>query len=119
MRSALFSVITAVALLGAPLQAALAQAHVAESGVHTMRASVVPSNSLSSAAAREHDITVADDRGVITVVVLERKQGAETSVPAHVSATRIDLSGRAETIEMREMRANGGVSYLGSFRVVA
>lgn len=119
MHSRVLSLITAIALAGAPLQGALAQAHVAESGVHTLRASVVPSNMLSSDSAREHGIPVADDRGVLTVVVIERKQGGERSVAAQVSATRTDLAGRAETIEMREMRVNDGVSYLGSFRVVA
>jgi hypothetical protein len=116
MRSGLLQALTAIALCGAPLQAALAQAHEAEAGVHTMRASVVPSSQLSSEAAREHDIAVADDLGVLNVVVLERKQGDERSVPAEISATRIDLVGRVETVEMREMRANDGVSYLGSFR---
>jgi len=118
MRSALLQVFTAIAFCGAPLQAALAQAHVAESGLHTMRANIVPSNQLSSEAAREHGITVADDRGVLNVVVLERNEGNQRSVPAEISATRTDLAGRPETIEMREVRANGGVSYLGSFRVV-
>lgn len=119
MRSGLLQTLTAIALFGAPLQAALAQVHVAESGVHTLRASVVPSDRLSSEAAREHGIAVADDLGVLNVVVLERRQGAQPSVPAEISATRTDLSGRAETIEMREVRANDGVSYLGTFRVVA
>lgn len=118
MRSGLMPVFTAIAMFGAPLQAALAQVHVAESDAYTMRASVVPSNQLSSEAAREHGISVSGDRGVINVVVLERKQDAERSVPAKVSATRSELSGRVESIEMREMRANGGVSYLGSFDVV-
>jgi hypothetical protein len=118
MYSRLLSLFTAVALCGAPLHSAMAQAHVAESGAHTLRASVVPSNRLSSEAAREQGITVADDRGVLTVVVLQGEQGQQRSVPAQVSATRIDLSGRMEPIDMREVRTGGGVSYLGTFRVV-
>jgi hypothetical protein len=119
MRSGLLQVLNAMVLFAAPLQAALAQVYTAESGAHTMRASVVPSDRLSSEAARQHGIAVADDLGVLNVVVLERRQGAQPSVPAEISATRIDLSGRAETIEMREVRANDGVSYFGTFRVVA
>lgn len=122
MRSGLLQVFTVIAFFGAPLQAALAQAHVAESGGHTLRASVMPSNQLLSEVAREHGIVIADDRGVLNVVVLEVEQGEKQSgprsVPAEISATRIDLLGRVETVEMREVRANGGVSYLGSFEVV-
>ena len=127
MRSGLLRVFTTIALFGLPLQAAMAQAHEAESDGHTMRVSVVPSNRLSSDAAREHGIAVADDRGVLNVVVFERgddpstpaqSSATERSVPAEISATRTDLVGRAETVEMREVRANGGVSYLGSFQVV-
>jgi len=119
MNSKLVQVLATIALLCAPMQSALAQAHVSESGLHTLRASVMPSNRLSSEAARTHGIPVADDHGVLNVVVLERRQGDERSVPAQISAIRTDLAGRAETIAMQEVRANSGVSCIGNFRVIS
>jgi len=115
MRSGWLEIFVTLAVLCLPLQAAHAQAHVTESGTHTVRASVVHSNLLSPEAARQHGISVADDRGVLNVVVLEGKPGHQQSVSAEVSAVRTDLVGRAETIAMREVRVNDGVSYIGSF----
>ena len=117
MRSRVLQCLAAAAILAAALPLAWGQAHIAESGVHTMRASIVPSTALATESARAHGIEVAADRGVINVVVLERGDGGQRPVPAEVSATRTDLIGRPETIEMREIRANSGISYLGTFTV--
>lgn len=104
-------------ILGAAAPApALAQPYVAEAGPYTMRASVVPSQQLAAATAREHGVQTAADRGVLNVVVLERSEGgAPRPVPAEVDATRINLVGQPESIPMREMRVNDGISYLGTF----
>ncbi|MDQ3445989.1 MAG: DUF4426 domain-containing protein [Pseudomonadota bacterium] len=118
MRSKLLQRLASAAVLSAALPLAWGQAHVAESGVHTMRASVTPSAALATETARAHGIDVAADRGVVNVVVLERGDAGQRPVPAEVSATRTDLAGRPETIEMREIRANGGISYLGTFTVL-
>ncbi len=117
MRSKLLQRLALAAVLGAALPLAWGQAHVAESAVHTMRASVAPSGALATESARAHGIDVAADRGVVNVVVLERGDAGQRPVPAEVSATRTDLAGRPETIEMREIRANGGISYFGTFTV--
>jgi len=74
MRPQVLRFFVAITLLSAPLHA-LTQVHVDESGTHTMRVGVVPSNMLSGDAAREHGIAVSDNRGVLNVVVLERRQG--------------------------------------------
>jgi len=119
MRTNLLQRLALAAVLGAALPLAWGQAHVVESGVHTLRVSVVPSATLATETARAHGIDVAADRGVVNVVVLERGDVGQRPVPAEVSVTRTDLVGRPETIQMREVRTNGGISYFGTFTVHA
>jgi hypothetical protein len=94
---------------------ALAQVHVVEGGAYTLRANAVHSDELPSSTASQHGIERAADRGVLNVVVLERRDGRQRPVRAQVHAARFNLLGQEEPIEMRAVEANGRVSYLGSF----
>lgn len=89
--------------------------HVSEFGPYTLRASAIGSEVLPPGTAERHDIDRAADRGVLNLVILERRDGRQVTVPATVTASKDNLLGQNEEIAMREVRENGRVSYLGSF----
>uniref|UniRef100_UPI0017FC4AA4 DUF4426 domain-containing protein n=1 Tax=Methylibium sp. TaxID=2067992 RepID=UPI0017FC4AA4 len=89
--------------------------HVAESGRYTLRANAIRSELLPAVSAERHGIRRAPDRGVLNLVILERRDGRRATVPARVTAVKQNLLGQSETIEMRRVDANGRVSYLGTF----
>lgn len=89
---------------------------VEQFGPYTVRASATQSQMLAPATAARHGIEPAADRGVLNVVVLERRaDGGQVTVPALVAASKTNLLGQSVPIEMREIRENERVSYLGSF----
>lgn len=89
--------------------------HVQEFGRYTVQANAVGSEVLAEGAAAQHGIERAADRGVLNVVVLERQGERRVTVPARVTAVKDNLLGQTEPIDMREIRQNGRVSYLGTF----
>ena len=89
--------------------------HLVKDGPYTMRASVLDSDTLPVAIAERHGITIAPDRGILNVVVLNHRGGSQVTVPAEITAVTINLLGQTEPIPMREVTENDHVSYLGSF----
>ncbi|MGI8561552.1 MAG: DUF4426 domain-containing protein [Luteimonas sp.] len=107
---------------GAPQEASL------RIGDLIVRANAVQAATLGEAVARQYGV----DRSAGTVMLLVgvRREGAdtqETSVPARVGATAVDLLGRRQAPEMREVRSgdsgsrpgDGFIDYVGSFRIAA
>lgn len=89
--------------------------HVSESGRYALRANAINSEFLPPGTAARHGIDRASDRGVLNLAVLEGEGTARVTVPAKVSATKDNLLGQVEEIEMREVLDNGRVSYVGTF----
>lgn len=112
MRPLFISTAIALALIGA---AADAQVHVAERGVYTVRANAIASDWLPAAIANAHGIQRDRERGVLNVVVLERRDAGQRTIPAQVVVTVRNLLGQEEPITMRTIKENGRVSYLGTF----
>ncbi|MGK2957394.1 MAG: DUF4426 domain-containing protein [Acidimicrobiales bacterium] len=114
-----FLVLTlAAALAGAQAADAAGQpqVHVAKFGAYTLRANAIQSNVLPASMARQHGIERAADRGVLNLVILERKPGGrDVTMSAEVSVRQENLLGQSETIKMRAIEENGRVSYLGTF----
>jgi hypothetical protein len=107
---------------GAPQEASL------RVGDLVVRANAVQASTLGEAVARQYGV----DRGAGTVMLLVgvrrvESDAEETSVPARVGATAVDLLGRRQAPEMREVRSgsagsgtgDGFIDYVGSFRVAA
>lgn len=82
---------------------------------HVLRSSVVSSMSIPEASAAEHNIKRAPDLGILNVTVLKKGSQLTETVPAKVSAYAMDLAGTRRLIPMRETKANGWVSYTGTF----
>lgn len=92
------------------------QEHVAEFGAYTLRANAIPSDVLPASTARRHGIERAPDRGVLNVLILERRgDGRQVTVRATVTARKENLLDQGEAVAMRPVAENGRVSYLGTF----
>jgi hypothetical protein len=102
-------------LLSALTAGAWAQSHEVERGGVVLRSSSVASDRISPETARLHGINQSPDRAVINVVLLTDKPGMPATLPALVSVSTRSLSGDRTPIEMREVRANDRVSYMGSY----
>lgn len=85
-----------------------------------VRANAVQTATLGEAVARQYGV----DRDADTVMLLVgvRREGPdtqETSLPARVGATAVDLLGRRQAPQMREVRSGEFIDYVGSYRVAA
>lgn len=100
-------------ILATMVSSAAAQPHEARRGDLVLRSSTVASDRIDPATARNHGIEPSPTRGVLNVVLLRGRE--ERTVPAEVRATAVSLSGVRQDIEMREVRANDRVSYMGTY----
>jgi hypothetical protein len=90
--------------------------HVVELEGYTLRANTMPGTSLSAEVAERYGIEHDAGVGLLNLVILEqRPDGQDVTVPAEISASQRDLLGHVETIEMRAIEANDDVSYIGTF----
>lgn len=96
----------------------LAQVHEVRQGQYLVRSSTVGSTQIDAATASRHGIKPAPDRALLNVVVLLPGDGRhqERNVPAKVSVTMRRPTGNVEPVEMREVRENSMVNYLGTYR---
>ncbi|MBA4264928.1 MAG: hypothetical protein C0453_07600 [Comamonadaceae bacterium] len=100
------------------LGVAQAQPHAVQDGDFTLRSSVVSSLSIAEDTARSHGITPGEHTAVINVMVQKNVDGAQWPVAANVRATRTSLAGVQRDISLREVEAQGRVTYLGTFDFV-
>jgi hypothetical protein len=92
-----------------------AQPHETRRGELTLRASTVASGMIDPATAKRHGIERASDVGVLNVLVARSRGGVLHPVPAQVEAEAWSLSGVRQKIQMREVREEDRVTYLGSY----
>jgi hypothetical protein len=102
-----------------PAQPTQATARV---GDVTIRASLVPTETLDAGVATRHGI-VREPGTVLLLVGVRRGEGAtETSMPASVNASVTDLRGQTRPVVLRELRSDAGhgeslLDYAGTFQV--
>lgn len=107
-----------LALLVAASGPAWSQAHVSKEGAFSLRASTVSSETLPEVTAKAHGIERDPRRGVLNVTIMHRDKSGETNVRADVHATARDLTGQKRDVPMKEVDANGYVSYMGTYDFV-
>ncbi len=90
------------------------QEAIVRTGDVSMRASVVQTATLGADIASQYGIR--RDAGTVMLLVAVRKgaDGAETALPAQVTATATDLRGQRQTIAMRELRVGDLLDYVGT-----
>lgn len=101
----------------APATAAAQEPAVLQTADITIRASAVPTTVLGEAAAKQYGIE-RDSRTVLLLVGVRRgTESQETSLPARVRGSAVDLLGRRQQFELREIRSDGFIDYAGSVRI--
>ncbi len=93
------------------------QEAVAREGDVTMRASVMQTSTLDPSVARQYGIERSDGLAMLLVSVRRGAEARETGVPARVVAKASDLRGRAQLIEMRELRSGDLLDYVGTVEI--
>lgn len=100
--------------LGAIVAPVQAQLHEAEAAGYVVRASVANTQMLSPEALAKHKLRGAPL--LINVMVLKQGQPVESgTVAADVAVETTDLLGTTSQVDMREVKENTGISYLGTF----
>lgn len=97
---------------------AWSQAHVSKEGGFTLRASTVSSETLPESTANAQGIERDPRRGVLNVSIHQQDGARDKNVRAEVHATARNLTGQKRDIPMKEVDANGYVSYLGTYDFV-
>ena len=87
---------------------------VARVGDVTMHASVMQTSSLNDGVAKEYGITRSDNTVLLLIAVRKGADAKDTALPAKITATATDLSGRRHEIAMRELRTGSLLDYVGS-----
>lgn len=106
-----------VASLTLVTQLASAQVeHVTNADPYSLRANAIRSEFIPDTVASEHKISAGPDRGLLNVVILRSvPDGEDATVQAEVIAYQRNLIGQRKTIEMRSVRVNDRITYLGDF----
>ena len=86
------------------------QEAVSRIGDVTIRASAIPTSTLSEQVARQYGIARNNDTVMLLIGVRQGESAQETALPAKITATATDLRGRAHQIEMRELRSGDAAS---------
>ncbi|BDU17713.1 DUF4426 domain-containing protein [Lysobacter auxotrophicus] len=95
-----------------PSGASATQEAVSRIGDVTIRASAIPTSSLSEQVARQYGIARGDDTVMLLIGVRRGDSAQETALPAQIIATATDLRGRKHVIDMRELRSGEGAAAL-------
>ncbi|WP_404417544.1 DUF4426 domain-containing protein [Marinospirillum sp.] len=88
---------------------------VAEFDGFTLRANVSPTEYLSDAMAQQHGIEADPSLVMLNVVILEKRpEQRPVTVSGELSVFYESLTGRDTDIDMRSVKTNDGISYIGT-----
>ena len=90
-----------------------AQTHQKSAGGYMLRSSVVATGSVSAQSLADQGIEPAPHRALLNVVVLKNGTKPRPTVPAEVEVHVRTLSGSRRAIDMKAVKANERVSYVG------
>lgn len=100
-------------LLGAPLAAQQAETF----GPFEVHYSAINTSQLSPTVARAYDIQRSGNRAMLNIAVLRSGDPEDEPVSATVTAQTVNLTGQRRNIEMREIRDQGAIYSIGTFRI--
>lgn len=102
-------------LLSALALGASAQSQEIQRGNVVLRSSTLASDRIDPGTARLHGIEPSPTRAVLNVVLLRAGKGVRETLLGKVSASTRNLAGVQNDIEMREVRENDRISYIGTY----
>lgn len=100
-------------LLSAPLMAQQAESF----GPFKAHYSAINTSQLSPEVARAYDIQRSSNRAMLNIAVLRNAEPEDEPVSATVTAQTVNLTGQRRDIEMREIRDQGAIYYIGTLRI--
>ena len=86
-------------------------------GDTTVRATVLQTALLGELVAGKYGIARAGNQVMLLVGLRQGESNEETSVPARITAIATDLRGQRHTIELRELRSDDLLDYVGTVKV--
>ncbi len=88
-------------------------------GEYTVHYNAIPSTALGADIARRYELTRSATRGLLNIAVLRQTgdDGEPIAVPARVTASARSLIGQVQHIELRELRDQDAIYYIGQFRI--
>ena len=108
---------TTVALMIAALGAMDARAQQAEQfGDFSIHYNTLNTNLLDPQTASAYDIQRSGTRALLNIAVLRSGDEGDIPVTARVNASAVNLAGQRRDIEMREIRDQDAIYYIGTFR---
>lgn len=99
--------------LGAP---SWSQPHQQTIDQYVLRSSVTSTQNISAESAKEHGIVRAPDVAILNVTVTTKGSQLTETVPAKVTAVATNLVGQRQKIDLTATKADGWVSYSGTFK---
>lgn len=84
---------------------------------HTIHFNALPTTALSAEVARSYGIVRSGTRGFVNIAVLRDDETGGTPVPASIVARSRALTGQVSVIELRELRDQDAIYYVGEFRI--
>jgi len=100
-------------LFSAPLAAQQAETF----GAYEAHYSAINTSQLSPTVARAYGIQRSKNRSMLNIAVLRSGDPEDEPVSATVAAETVNLTGQRRTIELREIRDQGAIYYVGTFRI--
>ena len=114
MRKICALMLLVTALLSHPLAAQQAQ----DFGEYVVHFNAFNANQISPAVAQQYGIQRSSTRALLNITVLSKVlQNPAAATHAKVTATARNLSGQIREIEIREVKEQGAIYYLGQLRV--
>lgn len=89
------------------------------SGDYSVHYNAIPSMALGADIARTYGLTRSATRGLVNIAVLRHVDGGDetVAVPATVEVSARSLLGQVQHIELRELRDQDAIYYIGQFRI--
>ena len=108
-----------VALSLLVLAAGIARAeNFTDVGDYVIHYNALPTDVIAPSVARSYNITRSKSRGMLNVAVLKKLAGTPgMPIPASVSAYSTNLNAQINEFEMREIREQNAIYYIGEFNV--
>ena len=108
--------LVAALLLASASTLAWSQAQEATFDNYVLRSSVVGSMSLPESSASRYNIRRSPDTALINVTLLKKDSQHTQTLPVKLEVHAVGVDGKRRRISMRETKANGWISHMGSFK---
>jgi hypothetical protein len=114
------AMVLGTALLLIPSGSAVRAEEIHRAGDLELHSAAVPTTELTPEAAKDYNVQVSPDRGLLTVTLLRKgRNGEARSVQGQVYAGAVTQNNYLISIPIREVRQGDQVYYLGEYRLKA